>query len=186
MQEHHLERLFALDEGRFGLKVWLRRRWCPAGRRPPWIVEDHYEWVWVYVAVEPISGELVVLLLPHVDAACLQLFVDHLQQLLPCDERIGVLLDGSGSHTSGQIVWPEHLLPLRQPPYSPELNPAEQLFRHLRARLANQVFDSLEALEDALVREIRWLLEHPQQLSQLTAYPWWCDALRSPKVTVVS
>ncbi len=28
---------WAFDEGRFGLKVWLRRRWCPYGERPPWV-----------------------------------------------------------------------------------------------------------------------------------------------------
>lgn len=48
--------VLALDEGRFGLKTWLRRRWCPRGVRPPWIVEEAYEWLWLYVAVEPTTG----------------------------------------------------------------------------------------------------------------------------------
>jgi transposase len=40
-------RVLAFDEGRFGRKAWFRRRWCPLGVRPPWIVEDRYEWTWV-------------------------------------------------------------------------------------------------------------------------------------------
>ena len=54
----------ALDEGRFGLKTWLRRRWCPLGDRPPWIVQEEYEWLWLYAAVEPTTGTGVFLLLP--------------------------------------------------------------------------------------------------------------------------
>src|SRR5690349_3411028 len=39
------EKVFAFDEGRFGLKIWFRRRWCPKGVRPPWIIDDRYEWI---------------------------------------------------------------------------------------------------------------------------------------------
>jgi len=42
-----MKRLVALDEGRFGLITWLRRRWCPLGERPAWIVQDDYEWLWL-------------------------------------------------------------------------------------------------------------------------------------------
>jgi hypothetical protein len=64
----------ALDEGRFGLITWLRRRWCPLGERPPWIVQDEYEWLWLYAAVEPTTGTGVFLLLPTVEGQCLSLF----------------------------------------------------------------------------------------------------------------
>jgi hypothetical protein len=48
----------AFDEGRFGLITWLRRSFCPLGERPPWIVQDEYEWFWLYAAVEPCAGYL--------------------------------------------------------------------------------------------------------------------------------
>jgi transposase len=41
------------------------------------------------------------------------------------------------------------------PAYSPELNPAEQVFRELRAWLSNRVFESLDQMGDALIDEIR-------------------------------
>ena len=72
----------AFDEGRFGLKTWLRRRWCPLGERPPWIVQDEYEWLWLYAAVEPTTGTGVFLLLPTVEGQCLSLFLQHLRQEL--------------------------------------------------------------------------------------------------------
>ena len=68
-------RVFALDEARFGLKSWHRRRWCPWGYRPPWIVQDRYEWLWLYAAVEPDTGDSCCLYLPYLDTACFQRFI---------------------------------------------------------------------------------------------------------------
>jgi len=169
-----VKRAVALDEGRFGLKTWFHRRWCPFGERPPWIVDDHYEWLWVYAAVEPTTGTGVFLLLPSVDGQCLELFLHHLRHELGSGS-IGVILDSSGSHRSGQFVWPDDMHPLHLPPYSPELNPVEQVFRHLRKKLSNAIFTDLEALQDALINELRHFWEHPTALVQLTNYPWWAD-----------
>jgi transposase len=168
----------AFDEGRFGLKRWFRRRWCTVGHRPPWIVDDRYQWVWVYVAVEPATGECCCLLLPHVDAACLNIFLEMLRQEWPA-ERIGIVLDGSGSHRSEAIDWPEGIVPLPLPPYSPELDPAEQVFRHLRTRLTNAQFATLADLEEALMDELRRWWDDPSVVMRMTNYPWWCEGVKA-------
>ncbi len=72
-----VEGVYGLDEGRFGLKVWLRQRWCPLGERPPWVYSDEYEWVWVYAAIEPLTAESFLLLLPWVTPECVQVFLDR-------------------------------------------------------------------------------------------------------------
>ena len=178
LSEAAVERVVAFDEGRFGLKCWFRRRWCTVGHRPPWIVEDQYEWVWVYIAVEPATGECCCLLLPHVDTACLTAFLETRREEWP-GERIGVVLDGSGSHRSTQVNWPEGIVPLPLPPYSPELNPAEQVFRHLRKRLANEIFATLEALEEVLMSELRRWWAHPRVVMRMTNYPWWREGVKA-------
>ena len=145
--------------------------------RPPWIVEDQYEWTWVYVAVEPTTGWSYVLLLPETTSDCLELFCRGLRQATG-QQRIGVILDGSGSHRSGQFLWPKDLVPLRLPAYSPELNPAEQLFRHLRKQLANRLFGSIAELERALTAEIRKWQHDRAGIQQLMNYPWWNKGAR--------
>jgi hypothetical protein len=140
------------------------------------MVEDQYEWLWLYAAVEPLTGESFFLLLPHVDQICLQLFVDALSQEVG-ESKVGLVLDGSGSHRAA-ITWPENLCPVSLPRYSPELNPAEQIFRTLRATLSNRVFADLDDLETALTEELRSFWEKPAVLHQLTAYPWWLEGLR--------
>src|SRR4051812_23686771 len=93
-----------MDEARFGLKVTHRRLWCPFGSRPPWIHEHQYHWFWLYAAVEPVSGACVVLFLPHVDGHCFERFLEEVRKHTGSD-KIGLVLDNSGSHTSGKVRW---------------------------------------------------------------------------------
>ena len=169
--------MVAFDEGRFGRKTWCRRRWCPLGKRPPWVVEDVYEWLWVYIAVDPLTGHCWSLLLPKVDGTWLQPFLDHLREATGT-QRVGVVLDNAPSHKSGHVAWPAGIEPLYLPPYSPELDPAEQIFRRLRGHLANTVFGSQQALEEALIHEVELLWADPAAVHQLTGYPWWQDAFK--------
>lgn len=140
-------------------------------------MDDQYEWLWLYAAVEPLSGDSFFLLLPRVNQECLQLFVDALATEVG-ERRIGLVLDGSGSHRGAEIHWPEQLRPISLPRYSPELNPAEQIFRHLRAKLANRSFEDLDELEGALTETLRAFWEQPSVLHHLTAYPWWLKGLQ--------
>jgi transposase-like protein len=173
-----LKRGVAFEEGRFGLKTWLRRRWCPLGERPAWIVTEEYEWLWLYAAVEPSTGTGVFLLRPTVEGACLELFRQHLRKELG-EGSLAVVLDNAPSQHSGEVNWPDEMYPLYLPPYSPEWNPAEQIFRHLRKRLSNRVFTSLDELQQALIDELQQFWEHPTVLLHLTGDPWWLQALPS-------
>jgi len=171
-----VQRLFAMDEARFGLKATHRRQWCPSGSRPPWVHDHQYHWFWLYAAVEPVSGTCFVLFLPHVDGACFERFLEELRRHTGTD-RIGLVLDNSGSHTSGKVRWPDGIEKIALPPYSPELNPAERWFEALRRVFANAVFDTLEDLETALTEALRPYWQSPAKLQRLVGYPWWCLAM---------
>src|SRR3712207_286499 len=168
-------RVWAFDEGRFGLRVGLRKRWCPRGVRPPWLVHDRYEWLWLYAAVEPATGQAFCLLLPRVTKEWFTRFLAAFAQEVG-EERVGLVLDGSGSHQA-DIPWPEQVVPLPLPRYSPELNPAEQLFRVLRPKLANRIFATITELEAAIITHLQPYWEQPALVQRLTAYPWWTAAL---------
>ena len=73
-------KVLAFDEARFGLISWHRRRYCPKGFRPPYIVRRSYEWTYLYAAVEPTTGESVCLYLPGMDDGCLQIFLGELSK----------------------------------------------------------------------------------------------------------
>jgi transposase len=173
-----VKRVLALDEARFGLKSWHRRRWCPRGVRPPWVVEDRYEWLWLYAAVEPSTGRSCWWLMPRLDGECFEIFLQEVQATFP-ETELGLVLDNNSSHTSQRVTWPAGVSPLPLPVYSPELNPVEQVFKELRAQLANRLFANLEALQGALSEALRPYWEEPEHLKRLTAYPWWLKGLEN-------
>jgi transposase len=87
-----------------------------------------------------------------------------------------VVLANASSHRAS-IPWPAPLTPLPLPAYSPALNPVEQVFRLLRARLANRLFATLDELEAALTAALQRFWDQPARLHQLTAYPWWREGI---------
>jgi transposase len=60
------------------------------------------------------------------------------------------VIDGAGWHKSGDLNIPENLSILFLPPYSPELNPTENIWQFLRQTcLSNRVFETWDAIVDA-------------------------------------
>ena len=168
-----MQRVFAMDEARFGLKVTHRRLWCPFGSRPPGSHDHQYHWLWLYAAVEPVSGTCFVLFLPHVDGVCFQRFLEEFRKHTGTD-RIGLVLDNSGSHTSGKVRWPEGIEKIPLPPYSPELNPVERVWEYLRDRwLSHRMLaGGYEAVVDAACAAWNALLAEPRRLRSLTNFTW--------------
>lgn len=167
-----------MDEARFGLKTWFRRRWCPVGFRPPWVFQDKYEWLWLYAAVEPATGESFSLYMPRLDGDCFEAFLREFKKTCPDDEVV-LVSDRAGSHTSSRVKWPEGIESLLLPPCSPELDPVERWFEELRGTLSNEVFDTVEAMAMSLTRALRPYWDNPARLAHLTGYEWWTDATGS-------
>jgi len=130
------------------------------------------EFVYGLAAVSPFDGELCSLVLPWVDTETRSLFLAHTAACLPNDHDL-MLLDGAGWHTAAALQVPPtlHLLPL--PPYSPELNPVEHLWDHLRENyIANHVFSSLDAVVDQLSAGLHYLHQHHEVVRSMTCFDW--------------
>lgn len=160
------------DEARFGRIADTRRCWCPAPERPLVSAMVTQEYTYAYAAVSPLDGCLDSLILPHVNTACMQVFLNEVAARYP-SERIVMILDGAGWHRSGELSEPDNLRLLSLPPYAPECNPVEHLWDELREKhFHNRVFDSLDALEDQLEYGLRDLEEHHDTVQSITGWDW--------------
>jgi transposase len=164
------------DEARFGLINWHRRRYCPKGFRPPYVVRRAYEWSYLYAAVDPTNGESFCLYLPGMDGLCLEAFLERLGEAYT-QYHLLVVLDGAPSHTSGRITLPENVSLLRLPTYSPELNPVERWFQEFRSALSNRIFETVELLQEALTKALEPYWQEPVRLGSLTGFSWWVEAI---------
>ena len=167
--------VWAQDEARIGLMPILRRVWSARGKRPVARVVHRYEWVYVYGFVHPRSGRVVCLLLPRMNTEMMNLALQRFADDIGASEkrRVVLLLDGAPSHTANKLVVPEGIHLVIQPPYSPEIQPAEHLWPLLRESVANQAFDNIEQLEQKLVERCRILDQKPDVISSTTCFHWW-------------
>ena len=64
-----------------------------------------------------------------------------------------------------------------QPPYSPELNPAEQIWHHIREKnqFKNTTFKSMEDVTERLIIALNKLDE--KTVKSITSYNWLINAL---------
>ena len=139
-----------MDEARVGQQGTLTNVWAPRGSRPTAVKQTKYEWVYVYGAVDPITGDSSALLLRHVDTAHMNAFLGVLAQSVAVDEHIVLVMDNAGWHHSKDLRMPANITPLFLPPYSPELNPIERLWAYLKSHyLSNRAFADYAALLDA-------------------------------------
>ena len=134
-----------MDEHRLGLKPVIRRVWASPGYRPTAMVHHRYEWLYLYGFVQPTTGQNFWLLLPTVSIAAFNLALQEFAAFVRPgpDKLVRLLVDRAGWHTSPSVIQPPAMRLLFQPAYSPELQPAEHIWRLSDQPLLNRYFATL-------------------------------------------
>ena len=164
-------RFFVSDEARIGQQGTLTRVWAPTGSRPRRVKQCEYDWVYLWAAADPMTGDSIAMITPTVNAELMQMFIDGLSGHLKADEQAILVLDNAGWHHAKALNWPPNVTPMFLPPYSPELNSAENLWQYLRShQLSNQIFEDYPAM---LARvDDAWQGLTPTQIKSTTRCPW--------------
>jgi transposase len=165
------------DEARFGRINDPRRCWAPKGFRPEVGLQIVREYTYAFGAVSPHDGTLDSLVLPVVTAEAMSIFLEEVARRHP-EEFIMMFLDGAGWHRAHDLVVPENMRLEALPPYSPQLNPVEHIWEEIREKwFANEVFDSLDAVEDRLVEALVALENNRALVASTTGFDWIINCL---------
>lgn len=80
-----------------------------------------------------------------------------------------VVVDGAGWHQTGEkLIVPDNISLLHLPPYSPELNPQENVWQYLRQNyLANRIYDDYDAIVEACCTAWNALIEQPNRIRSI-------------------
>jgi len=136
-----------MDEARFGQQGTLTDVWARTGSRPRAVRQTRYDWVYLWAAVEPATGESAALVAPHVNTGTMNAFLTILDRERKADEHFVLIMDQAGWHKSRDLRLPDGITVLLLPPYSPELNPTENLWHYLRSHyLSNRSYADYDAL----------------------------------------
>jgi transposase len=164
------------DEARFGQKGTLTRVWARRGSRPRRVRQDGRESLYVLTAVCAASGAAVGLVMPELNTAVVNLFLEEFARQLAPGVHAVLLWDNAGYHTGGGLVVPPNVTLIGLLPYSPELNPVENLWHYLRSHhWSHRVYMDYEALRDAATETWRAVCLDPEKIRSICAAPYLAE-----------
>jgi hypothetical protein len=140
--------LWFADEARVGQKGRVTHTWYARGLRPRGLREHRFASAHLFGAVCPERDTGIALVLPEVSTAAMGISAD--------------------------LQVPDNVTLIYLPPYSPELNPVENVWLYLRERwLSHRVLaGGYEAVVNAACAAWNALRAEPGRLGSLASYPW--------------
>ena len=161
------------DEARIGQQNTISRIWAPKGTRPGLIRQQQYLYAYLYGAACPERDLGVALVLPNVNSQCMGLHLKEISRVTPAGRHAVVIMDRAGYHLAKGLPVYSNLTPVYLPPYSPELNSAEQLWEWLREHdLSNRCFESYEDIVDTCCNAWNKLTAETGRIASLCYRSW--------------
>ena len=161
------------DEAGFSRISKLGACWSPMRVRPH--VQSHYirEFRYCYGAIVAHTSESFFLIAGGGNTEWMNAFLEELSQVYPDDYLLLVLvIDNAIWHKSSTLKIPTNIGFTFIPPYTPEMNPIEQVWKEIRKRgfknkafrtledVMNQLQDVIQGLEKEVIKSIvnrRWI-----------------------------
>jgi transposase len=164
------------DEARFGQQGTLTRVWARRGSRPRRRRQNGRESLYVLTATCASSGAAFGLVMPELNTAVVNQFLQEFSRQLAPGVRAVLLWDNAPYHVSGDLVVPANVSLIGLLPYSPELNPVENLWHYLRAHhWSNRVYADYEALLEAATEAWRQVCLDPEKIRSICAAPYLAE-----------
>ncbi|MDD3250182.1 MAG: IS630 family transposase [Smithellaceae bacterium] len=172
-------RLMFQDEARFGRMSDPRSCWAPAPHRPIVPLALVREFRYQYAAISPSDGCLDYMTTEKMNTNSRSCFLEQVSKAHN-HAFIVMVLDGASSHKSKDLKIPKNVSFIRLPPYSPELNPAEQIWNILRRDyFANRVFETLDAAIEQANLGLSEMAAKKPSIRQLTNWSWISAILKT-------
>ena len=143
--------------------------WAERGSRPVAPRDQRYPWAYIFGAICPARGTGAAPVLPLANTDMMNLHLVEIAANVAPGAHGVLTIDGAGWHrTGGKLRVLDHITLLRLPPYSPELNPVENVWAYLRCnKLRNRVFESYEAIVDACSNAWVWLNNQSERITSI-------------------
>ena len=167
-------RYWSEDESRMGLHTIQRRKLTGLGIKLPVKMQWDFIYLWLYGAVEPVTGESFFYDFTDLDTVCFEKFLEPFASNYPLNLHI-IQVDNVGFHNSLNLSLPENVILLFQPAYSPEINPIKKLWEYIKEQLKWLKFEQIEELRAALQKELEKLTN--KVIASLTGWKFILKAI---------
>lgn len=167
------------DEARVGQKGTHAYIWAPIGSRPLMVRDNRHDSAYIFGAICPDRAVGAAIIMPEVNAEAMSHHLKVIGTQVSPEAHAVLICDGAGWHqTGGRLRIPDNITLLPLPPYSPELNPMENVWHYLRQNiLCSRVWDTYDDIVDACSTAWRFLIDDPNRIRSIGARPWACVSL---------
>ncbi|NOR71936.1 MAG: IS630 family transposase [Methylomarinum sp.] len=119
----------------------MTRIWANKDTRPRIIRQQQFNAAYLFGAVCPANGKAAGIVTPKANTKGMQYHLDVISSSVTEDKHAVLIVDKAAWHLTGKLEMPKNISIVPLPPYSPELNPVEQVWQQLRQRdLANRCY----------------------------------------------
>lgn len=161
------------DEARFGQQNTTTRLWAPTGSRPRAVKQQQFEYAYLIGSVCPGTGKGLAMVMPCVNKDIMKQHLAQISEVTEDGRHAVVLMDGAGWHTNSLDEDFDNVIVIKIPPYSPELNPIEQVWSWLRQHhLANQCFKNYDDIIDKVCDAWNDFLKCSKRVTQTCSRDW--------------
>jgi len=137
------------------------------------LADKRFTFACIFAAIEPGTDNAFALTLPYVNTEAMQLFLDGFAETIDEDEHVAMVLDQAGWHGAKALAVPGNITLVPLPPYSPQLNPIERVWLHLKERFrSHRLHADYDAIADAASKAWNRLLAETGRITSLCSYPW--------------
>lgn len=125
----------------------------------------------------PADGAIDSLIAPRADAEVMAIFLRQVAERFN-DDFIIMFMDKAAWHTADKLEVPENMKLFFLPPYSPQLNPVEHLWKEIREKyFANVVFESIDAVEHRLMEALVFMNQNHDTVKSFSGFDWIITSL---------
>jgi transposase len=111
--------------------------------------------------------------MPKANTESMQYHLEVISESVSPGKNAVLVVDKVAWHLTGKLEVPENISIVPLPPYSPELNPVEQVWQQLRHRsLANRCFKNYEHIVEACCEAGNKFVTCPSNIQSLCARKW--------------
>lgn len=162
------------DEARVGQKGGHTYVWAEVGSRPPMIRDNRHDSAYIFGAICPGRAVGAAIIAPAANIECMNLHLQEISTQVTPGSIAALVCDSAGWHqTGGELELPNNIVLLPLAPYSPELNPMENVWEYLRGnKLSARVWDSYEAIVEACAEAWNFFVNDPDRIRSIGIRDW--------------